>query len=292
MNDANVVVHVHSIVTSISGECGIVPVGTKTVIVRLSGCNLRCSYCDTVETQNFEVGFTWTASELSMVVIEALKQSSALHVLFTGGEPLLQPEALLETMEKVAELYSPLVKYTIETNGTIDPASNNLFQRFVDASQGWEFLHFVVDIKLDHYFSEKQKEKGLYYLTLLNWAGYSSSLSLNRTVEPLVRLPLSVVTFKIVCQDKEQVHCGNIIVGKLIDAMYSESNPEFLPAFNVFFSPVFGKDVHDHLVYNKEVVEEILKQVIYGNPIQHLNNKRHRVNFGLNLQMHKLLACP
>lgn len=83
--------------------------GLPTYFIRLSGCNLRCSWCDTPYA--FEGG---EVVEISTLLKEALS-SGAPRVCITGGEPLLQ--------EGVEELIAGLLKegvgVDLETNGTL-----------------------------------------------------------------------------------------------------------------------------------------------------------------------------
>jgi 7-carboxy-7-deazaguanine synthase len=77
---------VHEIYASVQGESSFA--GLPCTFVRLSGCNLRCRWCDT--PQAFKGGEELSVDE---VVDRALATGTAL-VELTGGEPLLQPEAL------------------------------------------------------------------------------------------------------------------------------------------------------------------------------------------------------
>lgn len=85
-------------------------VGYPTVFVRLTGCPLRCGYCDT--TYAFQGG-QWMAMENILAEVAAL---STHHITVTGGEPLAQREC--------AELLSRLcdVGYAVslETSGALD----------------------------------------------------------------------------------------------------------------------------------------------------------------------------
>ena len=56
--------------------------GTPAVFIRLSGCNLRCPFCDT----QHESGTEMSEAE----IVEVLKQWPTRFVVLTGGEPLLQ----------------------------------------------------------------------------------------------------------------------------------------------------------------------------------------------------------
>ncbi len=77
---------VHELYASIQGESSFV--GLPCAFVRLTGCNLRCRWCDT--THAFQGGRRRPVLE---VVEEALALNTPL-VLVTGGEPLLQPGTL------------------------------------------------------------------------------------------------------------------------------------------------------------------------------------------------------
>ena len=87
--------------------------GEPTIFVRLSGCNLRCAFCDTK--------YAWTGGEMrtrDSVVAEVKKihlDFPALWVCLTGGEPLLQDiSGLVRDMKKEG------FKVQIETNGRVD----------------------------------------------------------------------------------------------------------------------------------------------------------------------------
>ncbi len=83
-------------------------VGTPSVFVRASGCNLRCVWCDTPYT-------SWAPEGTEMSVEEIVREAArhpAQHVVITGGEPMLFPA--------VVELTQTLGGHiTIETAGTV-----------------------------------------------------------------------------------------------------------------------------------------------------------------------------
>jgi 7-carboxy-7-deazaguanine synthase len=82
--------------------------GVPAYFIRLTGCNLRCRYCDTIYA--YEGGREMTVAAL---VAEALAQPYRL-VLVTGGEPLLQAE----TPALLADLLEAGCTVCLETNGS------------------------------------------------------------------------------------------------------------------------------------------------------------------------------
>lgn len=75
---------INEIFYSIQGESTFV--GYPTVFIRTTGCNLRCTYCDT--TYSYYEGENWSVEK----VVEKVKSFGGHYVCVTGGEPLLQKE--------------------------------------------------------------------------------------------------------------------------------------------------------------------------------------------------------
>jgi 7-carboxy-7-deazaguanine synthase len=84
---------VSEIFTSIEGE-GIF-VGRKTLFIRFSGCHLKCRWCDTKYALPLDSGTDYLIDEIKDLIIKELRPST-YKVNFTGGEPLLQTEAVIE----------------------------------------------------------------------------------------------------------------------------------------------------------------------------------------------------
>jgi 7-carboxy-7-deazaguanine synthase len=99
---------VNEIFYSLQGEASYA--GRPCVFVRLTGCNLRCSYCDTQYA--YEEGEVLGIDQILNGV--ASYQCSLVEV--TGGEPLLQNETPLLVHRLVEKGYQVL----LETNGTLD----------------------------------------------------------------------------------------------------------------------------------------------------------------------------
>lgn len=94
---------------SVQGEGSLV--GVPSVFVRTSGCNLRCTWCDTPYTSWQPEGEDWSIDQIMRRVTEF----GAAHVVVTGGEPMIAPEivALTEALRRAG------LHITIETAGTV-----------------------------------------------------------------------------------------------------------------------------------------------------------------------------
>lgn len=110
-------------------------IGVPSLFVRLAGCNLRCQWnlsdggistCDTSYANDGSGISTWYEVE-DVVNIILNNLGNIRHIVITGGEPLLQKDALIEFCQLLKSKKN--VHITIETNGTID--AGNLDQ-FID----------------------------------------------------------------------------------------------------------------------------------------------------------------
>ena len=80
-------------------------VGTPSVFVRFSGCNLHCPFCDTAH----DSGVMMTNED----ILRSVARFSARHVVLTGGEPsLFVTDELLDGLHRIGRYIA------IETNGT------------------------------------------------------------------------------------------------------------------------------------------------------------------------------
>lgn len=102
---------VHEIFYSLQGESS--RVGLPTVFVRLTGCPLRCGYCDTAYA--FQGGENKTQDE----IVETVASYGAKYVTVTGGEPLAQKECL-PLLTKLADAGFDI---SLETSGAMDISS-------------------------------------------------------------------------------------------------------------------------------------------------------------------------
>ncbi len=96
------------IFTSLQGEAD--TAGWPTVFVRLTGCPLRCQYCDTAYA--FHGGTWW---DIDDIVAKVLAQG-VRHVCVTGGEPLAQKRCLV-LLQKLCDAGMDV---SLETSGALD----------------------------------------------------------------------------------------------------------------------------------------------------------------------------
>jgi 7-carboxy-7-deazaguanine synthase len=96
---------------SLQGESS--TVGIPTVFIRLTGCPLRCGYCDTA--------YAFTGGEKKDIsdIIAEVESYGTRYVTVTGGEPLAQPSCL-ELMTKLLDLGYVV---SLETSGALDVSS-------------------------------------------------------------------------------------------------------------------------------------------------------------------------
>ncbi|SEP29698.1 7-carboxy-7-deazaguanine synthase [Pseudomonas sp. Snoq117.2] len=99
---------------SLQGEAR--TVGLPTVFVRLTGCPLRCQYCDTA--------YAFTGGEIHHLdaILEQVASYRPRHVCVTGGEPLAQPNCL----KLLEQLCDAGYEVSLETSGALDVSGVDL----------------------------------------------------------------------------------------------------------------------------------------------------------------------
>jgi 7-carboxy-7-deazaguanine synthase len=131
------------IFTSIQGETSFA--GLPFTFVRLTGCNLRCSYCDTQYA--YEGGTELSLSE----ILAEIQKRGIPRVVITGGEPLLQKETLTLCDILIKKGFTVL----LETNGS----------RFIQ--QVSPLVHKIVDFKCPGSGMDKSIDfRNVRYLTM------------------------------------------------------------------------------------------------------------------------------
>ncbi len=176
--------------------------GWPTVFVRLTGCPLRCQYCDTAYA--FHGGDWWTIDAIAAQVA----QFGVRHVCVTGGEPLAQKRchALL------ARLCEDGYSVSLETSGAIDlsavdprvsrvmdiktPASGEVERNHwqnLDALTAHDQIKFVICDRADYDWARAQlRERGLAEICCVWFSPSQGQLSATELADWIVADRLSV----------------------------------------------------------------------------------------------------
>lgn len=99
---------VSEIFYTIQGEG--ISLGAPSIFLRLAGCHLRCSWCDSKFTWDRKSGKEMSTAE----ILKEIRKFPAKHLVVTGGEPLLQQNALKELLSQLPDYYIEM-----ETSGSL-----------------------------------------------------------------------------------------------------------------------------------------------------------------------------
>lgn len=127
---------ISEIFDSIDGEG--IRAGQLCTFIRVVGCNLRCSYCDSMYAVEPEKYSSTRPKEMSITEILSYVNRDYMRVTLTGGEPLLFPESV----QLVNRLCDMGCEVNIETNGACDVVG------FRNLIRNPDRLFFTVDFKL------------------------------------------------------------------------------------------------------------------------------------------------
>ena len=178
---------VNEIFYSLQGEG--VYTGTAAVFLRLSGCNMKCWFCD---TKGHEQGTEMTEEEIA----ERVSQYPARHIVITGGEPTMQLNARLTQL-----LHEKGFFIQIETNGalplkdgtevdwiTCSPKGNEIKIQRIDELKLLfikEYLEKYNEVKASQRCLQPLDEGGQEVQTLASQAG-SSRFASSRGVQEVI----------------------------------------------------------------------------------------------------------
>lgn len=110
---------VSEIFYSIQGEG--INIGVPSIFLRLSGCHLRCTWCDSKYTWDMNSGSQMSTS----AILKEIQKYPSSHLVITGGEPLIQQSALIELLKKLKKYY-----IEVETSGSLEPHINQYIDHY------------------------------------------------------------------------------------------------------------------------------------------------------------------
>lgn len=124
-------------------------IGVPFIVVRLSGCNLKCSFCDT----RFSSHFTNDEEQVSIeYVFDYIEKNKCKNVSITGGEPFFRSKEELDNLFKLCEMIKTKIPDSlikIETNATL------LDDRFFKYIDFWSMSPKLLGMGEDLWFSKE-----------------------------------------------------------------------------------------------------------------------------------------
>ena len=161
---------INEIFASIDGEVNKYHQGHLTTFVRMAGCDLKCSYCDTEYAQREDQG--------KQMVIEQVRDKiykiGLRKITFTGGEPLMQAEELEKLIFMLmADVDNNIDRITIETNGSFLPMK--ILRPFVSWIMDWKLWSSGMNGKMDiNNFIELDKRDWVKFV-IMNYDDYEDA---------------------------------------------------------------------------------------------------------------------
>lgn len=135
---------VNEIFRSIQGESSYV--GKPCIFVRLTGCNLRCKYCDTKYA--YKGGTEMTTTNIIRKIINIYTPGDIIEI--TGGEPLQQKDELKRLILGIYANMTYFKKILIETNGSI----------LIPEGGAWSSVEWIMDWKCPSSGMQSKMEYG------------------------------------------------------------------------------------------------------------------------------------
>lgn len=95
-------------------------IGEPSLLIRFNGCNLTCPFCDTKWANSENERNKKPLDSIFNSQIEPIlkKYPDISTIMFTGGEPLLQVDAIINLINFISEYKRKKIKIHVETNGT------------------------------------------------------------------------------------------------------------------------------------------------------------------------------
>jgi 7-carboxy-7-deazaguanine synthase len=176
--------------------------GQLAIFIRFAGCNLSCSYCDTLWANEKNVPYELMSAE---DIYKYIKTTGVKNITLTGGEPLLQ-EGILELLELLAK--DKELNIEIETNGSVDL---NEFSNIENPPK------FIMDYKLP---SSKMENKML--LDNFNYLSKKDTVKfVSGSIDDLNKAKFLIDEYKL--HEKTKVYIspvfGNIDLNTIVEFM-------------------------------------------------------------------------
>ncbi|KAF6243574.1 organic radical-activating protein [Nitrosopumilus sp. b1] len=221
-------VRIFEIFTSVEGE-GIL-YGTKTMFVRLAGCPFTCFYCDTKESLPMDSGVEYSISDACKMIDEQLEDHT-YKVNFTGGDPLVQHEAVAELAKHIQTKHIPTY----------------LESSCFDAKKFQHVLPYMDFIKIEFKTKESDFVDSKHYPTLLDNAFECLRTAVNSKKKTYIKIVVSSKTTKETISELSKRIFSTIskydISGFIIQPTYGISEPtlEQLLAFYDVVVPYYDE---------------------------------------------------
>ncbi len=200
-------VRLFEIFTSVEGE-GIL-FGTKTLFVRLAGCPFTCFYCDTKESLPLDSGDEYSIEEACKLIDTNLKDQT-FKVNFTGGDPLIQHQAVSQLAKHVQSKKIPTY----------------LESSCFDSDRFSQVLPFIDIVKIEFKTRDSDFVDSKHYERLIENATQclASSVSAKKTTY-----------IKIVVSSKTKLEDFKFLVDKIFNTVSKEEIDGFIiqPTFGV-----------------------------------------------------------
>ena len=128
---------------SVQGESSLV--GLPTIFVRLYSCNLRCKWCDSMHAVEGGDFTRASVDDVAKRILELAGPARATYegirnICWTGGEPLLQGEAIARAIRRLPETFV----HSFETDGEVDLRQ---FDALVAGERTSGRVRYVMDVK-------------------------------------------------------------------------------------------------------------------------------------------------
>lgn len=203
-------VRLFEIFTSVEGE-GLL-YGTKTLFVRLAGCPFTCFYCDTMEALPINSGKEYAVEDACVMIDKHLKDKT-YKVNFTGGEPLLQAEAVME-----------MAKYV-----KIKKIPTYLESSCFDSTKFSKVLPFIDFVKIEFKTKDSEFVDAKHYSKLIENAFECLKLAISANKTAYIKIVVSSKTdqsqFEELVKDIFKMASKKDIAGFIIQPTYGVAEP-------------------------------------------------------------------